>query len=51
MLQLIIGVTGGVAAIATAVVTYIKPKHAAKINAAIPLVATCICEIATIFLK
>lgn len=51
MEQLIIGVTGGIAAIATACVTYFKPKHAAKINAAIPLISACICECASLFLK
>lgn len=51
MLELIIGVTGGVSAIAVAVVTYIKPKQAVKINAAIPIIATAITEVATIFLK
>ena len=50
MLEMIIGVTGGVASIAVALVTYFKPKHAVKINAAIPVVATAICEVATIFL-
>lgn len=50
MLELITGVTGGISAIAVAVVTYTKPKHAVKINAAIPIIATCIIEIATIFL-
>ena len=50
MLELIIGVTGGVASIAVACVTYFKPKHAVKINAAIPVVATAICEVASIFL-
>lgn len=51
MLELIVGVTGGVSAIAVAVVTYVKPKHAVKINAAIPVIATAIVEVATIFLK
>lgn len=50
MLELIIGVTGGVASIAVACVTYFKPKHAVKINAAIPVVATAIIEVAQIFL-
>lgn len=50
MLELITGVVGGVAAIAVAVVTYTKPKHAVKINAAIPVVATAIIEVAQIFL-
>ncbi len=50
MKELIIGVTGGIATIAIAVVTYFKPKHAVKINAAIPVIATAICEVATIFL-
>lgn len=50
MKELIIGVTGGISTIAIALVTYFKPKHAVKINAAIPVAATAICEIATILL-
>ena len=50
MLELITGVVGGVSAIAVAVVTYTKPKHAVKINAAIPVIATAIIEVAQIFL-
>jgi hypothetical protein len=51
MFELITGVVGGVSAIAVAIVTYVKPKHAVKINAAIPVVATAIVEVASIFLK
>lgn len=51
MLELIIGVVGGVATIAEALVAYFKPKHAVKISAAIPVVATAIIEVSTIFLK
>ena len=49
MKELIIGVAGGIGTIATALVTYFKPKHAVKINTAIPIVVTAICEVATIF--
>ena len=51
MFELITGIVGGVASIAVAIVTYVKPKHAVKINAAIPVVATAIVEVASIFLK
>lgn len=51
MLELIIGVVGGVTAIATAVVSYVKPKHMVKINAAIPVVATAVIEVAQIVLQ
>lgn len=51
MFELITGVVGGMASIAVAIVTYAKPKHAVKINAAIPVVATAIVEVASIFLK
>lgn len=51
MFELITGVVGGVSSIAVSIVTYVKPKHAVKINAAIPVVATAIVEVASIFLK
>ena len=51
MFELITGVIGGVSTIAIAVVTYKKPKHAAKINAAISIVATAATEVASIFLQ
>lgn len=51
MFELITGVVGGVGTIAIAIVTYKKPKHAAKINAAISVASTAVIEIASIFLK
>lgn len=50
MLELIVGIVGGISAIGVAIVTYINPKHAVKINAAIPVAATAVIEIATIML-
>ena len=51
MFNLITGVVGGISAIAVAIVTYVNPKHAVKINAAIPVVATAIIEVSSIFLN
>ena len=51
MLELITGCTGGVATIATAIITYLKPQHATKIVVAIGIVATAVIEVATVFLK
>jgi hypothetical protein len=49
MEELIIGCVGGAATIATAVVTYLKPKHATKIVTAIGIVATAAVEITHLF--
>lgn len=49
MEALIIGCVGGVATIATAVVTYINPKHATKIVSAIGIVATATVEVVRLF--
>ena len=51
MFELVTGVVGGVSSIAIAIITYKKPKHAAKINAAISVIATAVIEVASIFLK
>ena len=47
--ELIVGCVGGVATIASACVTYFKPKHAAKIVAAIGIVATAAVEVTNLF--
>lgn len=49
MNELIVGCVGGVATIASACVTYFKPKHAAKIVAAIGIVATAAVEVTNLF--
>lgn len=49
MEELIIGCVGGVATIATAIVTYLKPKHATKIVTAIGIVSTAALEVVHLF--
>lgn len=49
MAELIVGIATGVGAIATAIVTYKKPKHAAKINAAITITVGAVSEIAMLW--
>ena len=51
MVNLVIGVTGGVAAIASAVVTYIQPEYAVQIVAAIGIGSTAVTEISSLFVK
>lgn len=47
--RLIMGIVGGVVAIADAVVVYAAPPHAAQIAAALPIAATAINEILLLF--
>lgn len=49
MNELIVGCVGGVATIASALVTYFKPPHATKIVAAIGIVATAAVEVTNLF--
>lgn len=49
--NLIVGVTGGVAAIASAVVTFIQPAYAVQIVAAVGVASTAITEICSLFVK
>lgn len=49
MFNLIVGVSGGVAAIASAVVTYIQPAYATAIVAAIGIAETAAVEICSLF--
>lgn len=49
--NLITGVVGGIATIATAVVTFINPAFAVAINASIGIAATAIVEICAQFVK
>lgn len=51
MFNLVIGVTGGVAAIASAVVTYMQPAYAVQIVASIGIGSTAVTEICSLFVK
>lgn len=48
---LVTGITGGAAAIATTVVTFIQPAYAPAIVGAIGIAATAITEICGLFVK
>lgn len=49
--NLVVGIVGGVSAIAVAVVTYVAPENATGINASIPIASTAIVEICSKFVK
>lgn len=49
--ELVVGITGGVAAIAVAVVTFAKPTYCVAINGAIAIAQTAVTEILTLFTK
>lgn len=49
--NLIAGVTGGVAAIASAVVTFVQPAYAVQIVAAIGIASTAVTEVCSLFVK
>lgn len=49
--NLIVGITGGISAIAVAVVTFIQPAYCAAINASIAIAQTAVTEILTLFVK
>ena len=51
MFNLVIGVTGGACAIASAVVTYMQPASAVQIVAAIGIGSTAVTEICSLFVK
>ena len=51
MYNLVLGITGGVATITTAVVTYIQPEYAVQIVAAIGIGSTAVTEICSLFVK
>ena len=51
MFNLIVGVSGGVAAIASAVVTYIQPAYATAIVGAIGIAETAAVEICSLFVE
>lgn len=47
--NLVVGIAGGVSAIAVAVVTYLNPSHSAAVNAAIGIADTALVEICSLF--
>jgi hypothetical protein len=49
--RLIVGVSGGIAAVAVAVVSYLEPAYCAAINASIAVVEAGISEICSFFVK
>lgn len=49
--ELIVGVTGGVATIANAVVAFVHPAYTVQIIAAIGIVATTVTEVCSLFVK
>lgn len=49
--ELIVGVTGGVATIASSVVAFLKPTYAVQIIAAIGIVSTAVAEVCSLFIK
>ena len=49
--RLIVGVTGGLAATAVAIITFVEPAYASAINASIAVVETAVAEICSFFTK
>ncbi len=49
--NLVVGITGGVATIASAVVTYISPTYAVQIVAGIGIASTAVTEICSLFVQ
>lgn len=49
--ELIVGVTGGVATIASAVVAFFHPVYTVQIVAAIGIVSTAVSEVCSLFIK
>lgn len=49
--NLVVGITGGVAAIASAVVTYLSPAYAVQIVAGIGIASAVVTEICSLFVK
>ena len=49
--NLVMGIVGGAAAIASAVVTYAQPVYAVQIVAAIGIVSTAASEVCSLFVK
>lgn len=49
--NLVVGITGGVATIASAVVTYISHAYAVQIVAGIGIASTAVTEICSLFVK
>lgn len=49
--NLVVGITGGISAIAVAVVTFLQPHYCVAINGAIAIAQTAITEILTLFIE
>lgn len=49
--RLVVGITGGLAAIGVAIVTFINPAYCAAINASIAVVEAGVAEICSFFVK
>lgn len=49
--NLVVGITGGVAVIASAAVTYLSPAYAVQIVAGIGIASTAVTEICSLFVK
>ena len=49
--NLVVGITGGIAAIGSAVVTYFQPAYAVQTVAAIGVASTAVTEICSLFVK
>lgn len=51
MFNLVVGITGGVAAIATAVITFFQPPYAAAIVGCVGIAETAVVECCSLFTK
>lgn len=49
--ELVVGITGGISAIAVAVVTFVQPSYCVAINGAIAIAQTAVTEILSLFVK
>lgn len=49
--RLIVGISGGAAAIAVAVVTYLDPAYAGAVNSSIAVAEAAVAEICSLFVK
>ncbi|MBQ5537927.1 MAG: hypothetical protein IIU02_08475 [Treponema sp.] len=47
----VVGITGGIAAMASATVTYFEPEYAVQIVAAIGIASTAVSEICSLFIR
>jgi len=49
--ELVVGITGGLCAVAIAIVTFCKPAYATAINGAIAIGETAVAEICALFIS